>query len=149
MTISSGQEFGLLTAFQPLSAKPGSFFVEPDATRLVGVWVIRRDRILEATTEREMAPIQTNQGAIPQEIVTKVGSAAGMVARIQQDFATRVQAETAAEAREALANDARAEAERVIDEQGISVQDYNAVLTAAETDEELERRLLDAAREVL
>jgi hypothetical protein len=96
-----------------------------------------------------MAPFQTNQGAIPEEMVTKVGSAAGLVARIQQDFATSAEAETAADAREALANKARAAAERVIDEQGISIQDYNAVLTAAEADEELERRLLDAAREVL
>jgi hypothetical protein len=37
----------------------------------------------------------------------------------------------------------------VIDEQGITVQDYNTVLSAAEADEDLEKRLLDAAREVL
>jgi hypothetical protein len=94
-----------------------------------------------------MAPMQTNQGAIPEDLVTKVGSAAGRVARIQQEYA--MNAETATEARESLADQARAEAERVIDEQGISIQDYNAVLTAAENDQELERRLLDAAREVL
>ena len=48
-----------------------------------------------------------------------------------------------------MADKARAAAERVIDEQGISIQDYNAVLQAAESDEDLERRLVDAAREVL
>jgi hypothetical protein len=96
-----------------------------------------------------MAPTQTNRATISEDLVTKVGSAAGRVARIQQEYAMNAEAETAAETREALADQARAEAERVIDEQGISIRDYNAVLTAAENDQELERRLLDAAREVL
>lgn len=96
-----------------------------------------------------MAPFQTNPAAISQDMVTKVGSAAGRVARIQQDYAMQAEIETSTQARETLAEDARAAAERVIDEQGISIQDYNAVLTAAEADEELERRLLDAAREAL
>lgn len=83
------------------------------------------------------------------EIVTRVGAAAGRVARIQQEFTMQSQAESEPEVRDALARRARADAERVIDEQGLSVADYNAVLTAAETDESLEQRLLDAAREVL
>jgi Domain of unknown function (DUF4168) len=95
-----------------------------------------------------MAPLQTNRDAIPQDLVTKVGMAAGYVARIQQDYATRVEEEPA-EVRETMASQAREAAERVIDEQGISVQEYNTVLTAAATDQDLERRLLDAAREVL
>jgi 3-oxoacyl-[acyl-carrier-protein] synthase III len=96
-----------------------------------------------------MAPLQTNQATVSQDMVTRVGSAAGRVARIQQDYAMEAEAETATEAREALASRARAAAERAIDEQGISIQDYNAVLSAAETDQDLEQRLLDAAREVL
>lgn len=96
-----------------------------------------------------MAPLQTNQDTIPQELVTKVGSAAGRVAQIQQEYAMQAEAQTATDAREDLATKARAAAERVIDEQGISVQDYNAVLSAAENDQDLERRLLEAAREVL
>ncbi|HEY0182157.1 MAG TPA: DUF4168 domain-containing protein [Rhodopila sp.] len=96
-----------------------------------------------------MAPFQTSQAAISQDMVTRVGSAAGHVARIQQEYAMQAEAETATDAREALAAQARAAAERAIDEQGISIQDYNAVLSAAETDDDLEQRLLDAAREVL
>jgi hypothetical protein len=99
--------------------------------------------------EQDMAPTQTSRAAISQDMVTKVGSAAGRVARIQQEYAMNAEAETAAETRESLANHARAEAERAIGEQGISIQDYNAVLIAAEHDQELERQLLDAAREVL
>ena len=47
-----------------------------------------------------MAPFQTSQGAISEDMVAKVGSAAGRVARIQQEYAMNVEAETAAEARE-------------------------------------------------
>jgi hypothetical protein len=96
-----------------------------------------------------MPSFQTNQANVPPDIVTKVGAAAGHVARIQQDYAMQVEAETSTDVREALASRAREAAERVIDEQGISIQDYNAVLTAAGSDHDLERRLLDAAREVL
>lgn len=96
-----------------------------------------------------MAAFDSSQPTAPQDMVSRVGAAAGRVARIQQDYATKVEAETATDVREALASHARAAAEQAIDEQGISVDDYNAVLTAAETDEDLERRLLDAARAVL
>ena len=96
-----------------------------------------------------MAPIQTNPDTISQDMVTRVGSAAGLVARIQQDYAMQAEAEPDDDTREVLADKARAAAERVIGEQGISMQDYNAVLQAAESDEDLERRLVDAAREVL
>jgi hypothetical protein len=82
-------------------------------------------------------------------MVTRVGAAAGLVARIQQDYTLLAEEETELDAREALANRARADAERIISEQGLSVQDYNAVLTAAENDPQLEERLLNAAREVL
>jgi 3-oxoacyl-[acyl-carrier-protein] synthase III len=104
---------------------------------------------LEATTEKTMAAFQTNQATMPQDIVTKVGVAAGHIARIQQDYLVQAEAETSTDVRETLASRARDAAERVIDEQGISVQDYNTVLSAAQTDEDLERRLLDAAQEVL
>jgi hypothetical protein len=75
--------------------------------------------------------------------------AAGHVARIQQEYAMQAEAESSTDARETLASRARAAAEQAIDEQGLSVQDYNAVLSAVEGDQDLERRLLDAAREVL
>jgi uncharacterized protein DUF4168 len=96
-----------------------------------------------------MARPQANPPAIPQDLVKKVGAAAGQIARIQSDFATQTETETSADAREALAQRARTAAEQVIDEQGITVHDYNTVLDAAEGDQDLERRLLDAAREVL
>jgi hypothetical protein len=106
--------------------------------------------------ENKMASFQTKasgdtkpDSGLDNDMVNRVGAAAGKVARIQQEFTMQAQAETEPDAREALAMRARADAERVIDEQGLSIQDYNAVLTAAETDQDLEQRLLEAAREVL
>jgi hypothetical protein len=96
-----------------------------------------------------MASFQTNRDPVPQDMVARVGSAADQVARIQQDYAVQAEAEPAEDAREMLAAKARADAKRVLDDQGLSIQDYNAVLTAAETDPELEGRLLDAAREAI
>lgn len=96
-----------------------------------------------------MVTIDTGKDAIPPDMVSKVGAAAGRVVQIQQDYAIQVESETADDARTLLAAQARAAAEQVIRDQGITIQDYNTVLTAAETDQDLERRLLDAAREVL
>jgi Domain of unknown function (DUF4168) len=96
-----------------------------------------------------MAAFQPSPSNISPEMVSRVGMAAGLVARIQQDYAMQAEAEPAEDARQELAMKARSAAEQVIDQQGLSVQDYNAVLTAAEHDEDLEVRLLDAAREVL
>ncbi|WP_158258316.1 DUF4168 domain-containing protein [Rhodopila globiformis] len=103
-----------------------------------------------------MASFQTGNSGDAQpgsrpdnDMVSRVGVAAGKIALIQQEFTIQAQAETESDAREALAARARADAERAIDEQGISIQDYNAVLTAAETDKDLEQRLLEAAREVI
>jgi len=96
-----------------------------------------------------MAAFQTNQATVPQDIVTKVGVAVGHIARIQQDYLMRVEAENTDDGRETLTDRARDAAKQAIDEQGLTIQDYNAVLSAAEADEDLERRLVDAAREVL
>nr|WP_294506636.1 DUF4168 domain-containing protein [uncultured Rhodopila sp.] len=105
----------------------------------------------KTTMETSMASFQATSSVAQQddEIVARVGTAAGKVAKIQQEFTMQSQAETEPEVRDALARRARDEAARVIDEQGLSIADYNAVLTAAETDRALEQRLLEAAREVL
>jgi len=88
-------------------------------------------------------------GAPSDELVERVGAAAAKVALIQDSLAATAQTATAPEARNALATQARIDAEQAIDEQGLSVEDYNAVLTAAENDPDLQRRLVDAARRSL
>jgi hypothetical protein len=88
-------------------------------------------------------------GQLTDDVVERVGAAAAKVAVIQDSYAATIQTEPAVAARDALATQARMEAEQAIDEQGISVDDYNAVLTAAEHDPDLESRLVDAARRSL
>jgi hypothetical protein len=83
------------------------------------------------------------------ELVNRVGAAAAKVARIQQDYEVQAEAEPANDARQEMAHKARADAERVLGEHGLTIDDYNTVLTAAETDRALEQRLLEAARAVL
>jgi hypothetical protein len=83
---------------------------------------------------------------LPDELIDKVAAAAGRVAHIQHAFTMQAEATTAPEARNALATQARMEAEQAIDDQGISIDDYNAVLTEAENDVELEDRLVAAVR---
>jgi len=84
---------------------------------------------------------------LPDELVSRVAAAAGKVAQIEHAYSAQVEATSRPEARNALATQARLEAEQALDDQGLSIDDYNAVLTAAENDKDLERRLVDAVRE--
>ncbi len=86
---------------------------------------------------------------ISQDMVEKVGAAVGKVALIQQEFAESVDRKGPAGDREALATQADQAAVDAIDSLGISVEDYNAVVSAAEGDADLEERLIEAARAVL
>ncbi len=86
---------------------------------------------------------------VTQEMVDKVGAAVGKVALIQQAFAERLDNESTQAARQSFADQAQREAIEAIDAEGLSIEDYNAVVTAAEGDAALEERLLDAARAVL
>ncbi len=86
---------------------------------------------------------------LPDDLVAKVGAAAGKVALIQDSYTAQAQAAPRPEARNALAMQARMEAEQAIDDAGLSIDDYNAVLSAAENDPDLESRLVDAARKAL
>jgi hypothetical protein len=86
---------------------------------------------------------------VPDDMVLKVGAAVGKLALIQQNYQTQVEAETAAPARQELADQAQRAAIEAIDAEGISVEEYNEVLSAAENDPALEARLIDAAREAM
>ena len=84
---------------------------------------------------------------VSDEMVAKVGAAVGHVAMIRQEYTERVQSLETDDERENLAARAQQAAVKAIDEQGISIAEYNEVVTAAEQDPELENRLLVAARE--
>jgi hypothetical protein len=85
-------------------------------------------------------------GNVPEDMLLKVGAAVGKVALIQQNYQGQFEAEPEPAVRRELADQAQRAAIEAIGAEGISVEEYNSVLSAAEGDPALEERLLDAAR---
>lgn len=83
---------------------------------------------------------------VPDEMVAKVGAAVGQVAMIRQDYTERVQKAGTDDERDRLADQAQQAAVKAIGDQGISVTEYNEVVSAAENNPDLEDRLIMAAR---
>lgn len=92
------------------------------------------------------ADSETNDVQVPDDMVAKVGAAVGQVAMIRQEYTERVQTAGDDGERDRLAEKAQQAAVKAISEQGISVSDYNEVVSAAENNPELEDRLIMAAR---
>lgn len=89
---------------------------------------------------------QQAQTQIDDGMVAKVGAAVGQIAVIRQEYTERLQSAHRDDEREQLAERAQQAAIQAIDDQGISVSDYNEVVSAADQDPELEDRLIMAAR---
>jgi hypothetical protein len=102
-----------------------------------------------ATSQTSISNGRQADMQVPEDMVLKVGAAVGRVALIQQAYAERMHAEGQQAMQQDLADQAQQEAVAAIDAEGLSVDDYNAVVTAAENDPVLEKRLLTAARTVL
>jgi 3-oxoacyl-[acyl-carrier-protein] synthase III len=83
---------------------------------------------------------------VSDEMVAKVGAAVGQVAVIRKEYTQRVQSAASDDEKEQLADQAEQAAVKAIDDQGISVSDYNRVVTAASDNPDLEERLLQAVR---
>lgn len=88
----------------------------------------------------------TAQANVSDDMVAKVGAAVGQVAMLRQEYTERVEAAQNDEEREQLAEKAQQAAVKCIRDQGISVSEYNQIVSAAEDNPELEERLLSAAR---
>jgi hypothetical protein len=102
-----------------------------------------------ATSQTHFSGGRQSRTEVPDDTIEKVGAAVGRIALIQQAFAERMQAEGRPAIQQDLADQAQQEAVAAIDAEGLSVDDYNAVVTAAEDDPTLEKRLLEVARAVL
>jgi len=86
---------------------------------------------------------------ISDEVVSKVGKAVGRIAGIRQAHKAELGAAQTDGERQEVAQRVELEAIDVINGQGLSVEQYNEVITAADDDPDLEQRLLTAARGVL
>jgi hypothetical protein len=83
---------------------------------------------------------------VSDEVVTRVGRALGEVAEISETYRARLAEARSEEEQEGIEDEAAEAAVRAIDGQGISLAQYERVLTAAESDPDLEIRLISAAR---
>jgi hypothetical protein len=82
---------------------------------------------------------------ISDDIVSKVGTAAVRVVEIRQAFTPRLVAARSQAERDGLEEEATAALVEAISDQGLSVDEYNEVVAAAQADPDLEQRLLSAA----
>lgn len=82
---------------------------------------------------------------ISDDTVTKVGSAAVRVVEIRQTYTPRIVAAQSQAEREDLEQEATEALVEAISDQGLSVDEYNEVVAAAQADPDLEQRLLTAA----
>jgi hypothetical protein len=89
---------------------------------------------------------QVPRHEISDEMIGKVASAAAQVAEIKETFVQRVQTLVSQEEKDELEDEAATAAVEAIVEQGLSVDEFNHVVSAAEADPVLERRLLAAVR---
>jgi uncharacterized protein (DUF2147 family) len=78
------------------------------------------------------------------DMITKVGRAVGQVVTIQHAYTQAVQAADSDEEKAGLSGEAERSAVQAIRDEGISVNEYNAVVSAADNDPDLQQRLLAA-----
>ncbi|HEY1933596.1 MAG TPA: DUF4168 domain-containing protein [Acetobacteraceae bacterium] len=78
------------------------------------------------------------------DTVAKVGRAVAQVVTIQQAYTREVQSARTDEEKEGLTSRAEQSAVQVIREEGLSVSEYNAVVSAADDDPDLQQRVLAA-----
>jgi Domain of unknown function (DUF4168) len=84
---------------------------------------------------------------VPDQTVSMVGKAAMEVMKLRESFTQNMAAAQTDEERQNLAEQAETAAVRAISEQGITVAEYNEVIGAAQSDPELEERVLTACRQ--
>jgi predicted RNA methylase len=82
---------------------------------------------------------------VSDDMISKVGTAVGQIAEIQQNYGPRVAAAESDDERQDLQKEATIAAVKAISNQGLTVEQYNDVVVAAQADPTLEQRLLDAA----
>ncbi len=83
---------------------------------------------------------------VPDQLVSQVGKAAVQILKLREILEADLAKTQSEEERQTLAAQVESAAVQVIDEQGITVEEYNEVLSAARQDPELEERVLLACR---
>jgi len=97
-----------------------------------------------ATPQPPGAASQKDQ--LSDTTVQKVGKALRQAATIRQQYSDRAQATKSQEQQQQLTEQAQGDMIKAINEQGLSVQQYNQVIQMAQADPSLKERLLSAAQ---
>jgi hypothetical protein len=94
---------------------------------------------------RDMTGTDTGaETGFSDDMITKVGRAVGQVVTIQHAYTQAVQAAGSDEEKAGLSGEAERSAVQAIRDEGLSVSEYNAVVSAADNDPDLQQRLLAA-----
>lgn len=94
---------------------------------------------------RDTRPASTEADAnYSDDMIAKVGRAVGQVVTIQHSYSQAMQAAGSDEEKAGLTGEAEHSAVQAIREEGLSVGEYNAIVTAADNDLDLQERLLAA-----
>ncbi len=83
---------------------------------------------------------------VSDQVVSQVGKAVAQIVKLRQSLEERMVAAQTDEERQNVAEQVETAAVRAIGEQGLSVAEYNEVLSAAQADPDLEERVLLACR---
>ncbi|HEY7578649.1 MAG TPA: DUF4168 domain-containing protein [Acetobacteraceae bacterium] len=83
---------------------------------------------------------------VTDQVVSQVGKAAVQILKLRQSLEDNMATAQTDEERDTLASQVEAAAVRAIDEQGLTVDEYNEVIAAARSDPDLEERVLVACK---
>jgi Domain of unknown function (DUF4168) len=88
----------------------------------------------------------TPQSEISDTVVQKVGVALGQLTQIREAYAERLASAKSDDEKQVVESEAQTVMVKAVSQQGISVDQFNHVVTAARTDPDLEQRVLAATR---
>jgi hypothetical protein len=93
-------------------------------------------------SNRNSAP----SGELSDTVVHKVGVALGQITQIREAYAGRLASADSSYEKKAVETEAQTGMVHAISQQGLSVEQFNDVITAATADPDLERRVLAAVK---
>ena len=92
------------------------------------------------------APPGQSATAVPDTVVAKTGAALRDVTEIRETYAPRVAAASNDGEKQGLLQQATDKSVKAITDRGLSLDQYNQVIRAAQADPQLEQRLVTAAK---
>ncbi len=97
-----------------------------------------------ANTSRGNGALQNSD--VSDQVVSQVGKAVAEIVKLRQSLEENMATAQTDEQRQTLTEQVETAAVRAISDQGLTVAEYNEVITAAQSDSELEERVLIACR---